>query len=196
MEFHKLRSNKGHLINGPLILKPKVFHDERGFFYENWNFNNFNKIIGKEIIFKQENISFSSKGVLRGLHYQLDPKSQSKLIRCTKGEVLDVIVDLRLSSETFGEYISILLSEENKFQFWIPKGFAHGFLTLSEDAEFSYKVDEFWEKSLEKSILWNDKILNIDWPISRLNSNKVLLSDKDKNAFSLSKAIEEGNIFS
>ena len=126
-------------------------------FLRNWNFNNFNKIIGKEIIFKQENISFSSKGVLRGLHYQLDPKSQSKLIRCTKGEVLDVIVDLRLSSETFGEYISILLSEENKLQFWIPKGFAHGFLTLSEYAEFSYKVDEFWEKSLEKSISWNDK---------------------------------------
>mgnify|MGYP001209587547 CR=1 FL=1 len=196
MEFHKLRSNKGNEIYGPLILKPKVFHDERGFFYENWNFNNFNKIIGKEIIFKQENISFSSKGVLRGLHYQLDPKSQSKLIRCTKGEVLDVIVDLRLSSETFGEYISILLSEENKLQFWIPKGFAHGFLTLSEYAEFSYKVDEFWEKSLEKSISWNDKILNIDWPISRLNGNKVLLSDKDKNAFSLSKAIEEEYIFS
>ena len=196
MEFHKLRSNKGNVINGPLILKPKVFHDERGFFYENWNFNNFNKIIGEEIIFKQENISFSSKGVLRGLHYQLDPKSQSKLIRCTKGEVLDVIVDLRLSSKTFGEYISILLSEENKLQFWIPKGFAHGFLTLSDHAEFSYKVDEFWEKSLEKSILWNDKILNIDWPISRLNRNKVLLSDKDKNAYSLSKAVEEEYIFS
>ena len=128
MEYFKINSNKGKFIKGPLIIKPKIFLDNRGYFFESWNHTEFNKIISREINFVQDNHSKSKFGVLRGLHYQLRPKAQAKLVRCTKGEVFDVLVDIRKDSDTDGEWTSVLLNAKNKLQLWIPEGFVHGFL--------------------------------------------------------------------
>lgn len=147
-----------------LLIEPRVFVDNRGFFFESFNLYEFRQATSLNISFVQDNHSKSLKGVLRGLHYQLPPYSQGKLIRVIQGEVFDVAIDLRKSSPTFGKYASKILSSENKYQIWIPEGFAHGFLTLSESAEVIYKTTNFYSKANDRSIIWNDPLLNIKWP--------------------------------
>lgn len=159
------------------IIESKVFGDERGFFFESFNQKQFEEAIGRTVTFVQDNHSKSSKGVLRGLHYQLPPYAQGKLVRCVVGEVFDVAVDIRKNSLTFGQWVGVHLSAENKRLFWIPEGFAHGFVTLSETAEFLYKTTNYYHRESEGAILWNDPELNIEWPIGG-----ALLSEKDKNA--------------
>jgi len=148
-----------------LLIEPQVFGDDRGFFYESFNQNKFEEAMGKKINFVQDNHSKSVKGVLRGLHYQLPPKAQGKLVRAIQGEVFDVAVDIRRSSPTFGKWVGEILSSDNKKQMWIPKGFAHGFLTLSNTAEFLYKTTDFYSKNYEQAIRWNDESINIKWPM-------------------------------
>ena len=159
------------------IIEPKVFGDERGFFFESFNQKLFEDAIGRPVTFVQDNHSKSSKGVLRGLHYQLPPHAQGKLVRCVVGEVFDVAVDIRKSSPTFGQSVGINLSSENKRQLWIPEGFAHGFLTLSETAEFLYKTTNFYYQASEQAIRWDDRDIAITWP-----KIDVLLSSKDLSA--------------
>jgi dTDP-4-dehydrorhamnose 3,5-epimerase len=156
------------------IIEPKVFGDERGFFYESFNHAKFEAAIGQKVEFVQDNHSKSVKGVLRGLHYQIQ-HPQGKLVRCTRGEVFDVAVDLRKSSPTFGQSVALTLSEENKRQLWIPAGFAHGFVVVSEVAEFLYKTTDYWYPEFERSLLWNDSELNVDWP----QGADIQLSKKD-----------------
>lgn len=169
------------------IFEPKVFGDERGFFFESFNQKVFEAAIGRKVDFVQDNHSKSTKGVLRGLHYQLPPMAQGKLVRVVQGEVFDVAVDIRKSSPTFGKWVGVNLSAENKRQLWIPEGFAHGFLTLSETAEFLYKTTNFYSQVHEGAIVWNDEILDIAWPdIDFLN-----LSNKDEMA----PAFKNGDMF-
>jgi len=163
-------------LKGCYILEPKVFNDDIGYFLESFNSKKFNELLGVDIKFVQDNESFSSKGVLRGLHYQLGQHAQAKLVRVVKGEVLDVAVDIRKKSKTFGQYISVVLSENNKKQLFVPRGFAHGFIVLSETAIFSYKCDNHYNKQSEGGIIYNDPKLNIDW---KLPNNEFILSDKD-----------------
>ncbi|MEA3466235.1 MAG: dTDP-4-dehydrorhamnose 3,5-epimerase [Thermodesulfobacteriota bacterium] len=146
-----------------LIIEPTVFGDERGFFMESWHHKAFNEAVGREVNFVQDNHSRSTKGVLRGLHYQIQ-QPQGKLVRCVVGEVFDVAVDLRKSSATFGTWIGCHLSAENKRQFWVPEGFAHGFLVLSESADFLYKTTEYYAPEHERCIRWNDAKIGIEWP--------------------------------
>lgn len=164
-------------IDGLVIIEPKVFGDHRGYFMETFQKNTFNSNV-TETEFIQDNESKSSKGVLRGLHFQLPPYQQAKLVRVIEGEVLDVAVDLRKDSKTYGQHYSILLSGENKKQFFVPRGFAHGFVVLSETAIFSYKVDNLYAPTHDSGILWNDETLNIDWNIA---TELIQLSEKDKN---------------
>ena len=163
-------------IEGLLIIKPKVFEDDRGHFFESFNKTVFFKN-GLSLEFVQDNQSLSNKNVLRGLHFQTPPYAQGKLIRVIKGSVLDVAVDIRKSSPTYGKHISIELSEYNKMMFYIPEGFAHGFLTLEDNTIFSYKCTNFFNKESEGSLFWNDRDLNINWGITN-----PILSDKDKVA--------------
>ncbi|MFM5840751.1 dTDP-4-dehydrorhamnose 3,5-epimerase [Aeromonas caviae] len=165
-----------------LIFEPKVFGDERGFFFESFNHKLFEEAVGYPVTFVQDNHSKSSKGVLRGLHYQLPPHAQGKLVRCVAGEVFDVAVDIRKSSPTFGQWVGVNLSAENKRQLWIPEGFAHGFVTLSESADFLYKTTNYYHRESEGSIYWNDSEINIEWPIEG-----ALLSEKDKVAQTFSE---------
>ena len=158
------------------VIDPNIFEDNRGYFFESFNRNTFNNLIGQNINFIQDNESFSSKGVLRGLHYQVGEYAQAKLVRVIKGKVLDIAVDIRKNSPTFGEHVSVELSEENKKQLFIPRGFAHGFVVLSDTAIFSYKCDNFYNKGSEGGIIYNDKDLNIDWVLSE---NEFIISDKD-----------------
>ena len=158
-----------------LVIKPDVFEDERGYFFETFNKEKFVGNIENEFV--QDNESSSQKGVLRGLHFQNPPYAQGKLVRVIKGAVLDVVVDIRKKSSTYGQWNSIVLSEKNKTMFWVPPGFAHGFLTLENNTIFSYKCTQFYNKESEGSILWNDPILNIDWEI-----DEPILSEKDKIA--------------
>jgi len=160
------------------IFEPMVFNDERGFFFESFNKKFFQESINSKIEFVQDNHSRSSKGVLRGLHYQLDPFAQGKLVRVVTGEVFDVAVDIRVNSKNFGKWFGAKLSADNKKQLWIPRGFAHGFLTLSDSAEFLYKTTNFYDKQSERSIIWNDPDINIDWG----SELKPIVSLKDKNA--------------
>ena len=161
-------------IEGLLIIKPDVFRDERGYFFESYNKERFAKE-GLTMNFVQDNESKSSKGVLRGLHFQKPPFAQGKLVRVVKGAVMDVAVDLRKDSPTYGKWESVILSEENKLQFWIPEGFAHGFVTLENDTIFNYKCTNIYNKESEGSLLWNDPDINIDWKI-----DDPILSEKDK----------------
>jgi dTDP-4-dehydrorhamnose 3,5-epimerase len=161
-----------------LIIEPTVFGDDRGFFYESYNERKWHEATGLKTRFVQDNHSRSNRGVLRGLHYQLSPAAQGKLVRCVVGEVFDVAVDLRRGSPTFGRWEGVHLSAENKRQFWIPEGFAHGFLVLSEFAEFLYKATEYYAPEHERSILWNDPDLAVAWPIS----GTPVLSWKDRAA--------------
>ncbi|MBQ5981204.1 MAG: dTDP-4-dehydrorhamnose 3,5-epimerase [Prevotella sp.] len=171
-------------IKGVYILEPRVFQDARGYFMETWNQADFDKHVGK-VTFIQDNESKSSYGVLRGLHYQKGEFSQAKLVRVIKGKVLDVAVDIRKSSPTFGKYVLVELSEENKRQLFIPRGFAHGFLVLSEEAVFTYKVDNVYAPQAEAGIKWNDEDIAIEWPI---NPQDLVLSEKDSRALSLKEA--------
>ena len=162
-------------LNGLVVLKPTVFKDNRGYFMVSYNQKNINKLFGN-VNFVQDNESESSRGVLRGLHFQNPPYAQSKLVRCLKGKVLDVALDLRNDSKTYGMIETILLSEENKEQLFIPKGFAHGFVVISESATLSYKVDNYYKPEFESGIIWNDPGLNIDW---RINKTEIRVSEKD-----------------
>jgi dTDP-4-dehydrorhamnose 3,5-epimerase len=159
-----------------LVIEPKVFGDARGFFFESFNQAAFDAAVGKHVSFVQDNHSRSAKGVLRGLHYQIQ-RPQGKLVRVTRGAVYDVAVDIRKSSPTFGQWVGVELSEENQKQFWVPAGFAHGFLVLSESADFLYKTTEYYAPAHEKCIVWNDVDLNIQWPVAGL---EPLLSQKDQ----------------
>lgn len=163
-------------LEGCFIIEPIAFEDERGSFFESFNKNKFNNITGKDIDFVQDNQSFSTKGVVRALHYQLGEHAQAKLVRVLDGKVIDVAVDLRKDSPTFGEHVSLELSDKNKKQLFIPRGFAHGFSVLSETATFFYKCDNFYHKASEGGIIFNDKTLNIDWG---LPLNEVKVSAKD-----------------
>jgi dTDP-4-dehydrorhamnose 3,5-epimerase len=158
------------------VIEPTVFEDERGFFFESFNHKKFEEAIGRSVTFVQDNHSKSSKGVLRGLHYQLPPHAQGKLVRVVQGEVFDVAVDIRKSSPTFGQWVAETLSANNKKQLWVPEGFAHGFLTLSETAEFLYKTMSYYSKEHERTIRWDDETLCIRWPFShrRISSHKDL----------------------
>ena len=172
-------------IKGVFIIEPKVFNDARGYFFEAWKKAEYEEKIGN-VDFIQDNESKSSYGVLRGLHYQKGEYSQSKLVRVIKGKVLDVAVDIRRSSPTFGQHVMVELSEENKRQFFIPRGFAHGFLVLSEEAIFTYKVDNVYAPNAEAGIRWNDPQLGIEWPI---DPKDVVTSEKDLVAPLLSEAV-------
>jgi len=166
-----------------LIIEPKVFGDDRGFFYESYNQKKFQHATGIECDFVQDNHSLSSQGVLRGLHYQIK-QPQGKLVRVVSGEVCDVVVDIRRSSETYGKWVSVELSAESKRQLWIPEGFAHGFLVLSKSAEFLYKTTDYYAPDYERCIKWNDQKLAIDWPIA----GKPIVSEKDAEGMSLTNA--------
>lgn len=158
-----------------LIIEPKVFGDERGFFYESFNERRFTELTGVATKFVQDNHSKSAKNVLRGLHYQIQ-QPQGKLVRVVAGEVFDVAVDIRKSSSTFGQWVGVTLSADNKRQLWIPPGFAHGFVVTSDSAEFLYKTTDYWAPEFERSILWNDPAIGISWPME----NEPQLSVKDK----------------
>ena len=175
----KLKNNNGDFVDGPLLIIPKLFKDHRGHFMESWNKDDFNSLLKREIDFVQDNQSKSIKGVLRGLHFQLSPFEQAKLVRCINGKVFDVAVDIRKNSLTFGTWIGMFLSSKNNNQFWIPEGFAHGFLTISKVAEIHYKTTSFWSKNHERALNWADKSINIKWP---LNDENIIISNKDSKA--------------
>ena len=165
------------------MIEPTVFGDERGFFYESFNQQRFAELTGITCSFVQDNHSKSAKGVLRGLHYQIQ-QPQGKLVRVTTGSVFDVSVDLRKNSPTFGRWVGVVLSAANKRQLWIPEGFAHGFLVTSDNAEFLYKTTDYWAPEFERSLLWNDPAIGIDWPLD----GEPLLSRKDKTATLMANA--------
>lgn len=172
-------------ISDVLILEPKVFGDARGFFFESYSEHDFQQATGLDVKFVQDNHSRSSKGVLRGLHYQLPPHAQGKLVRCVRGAVFDVAVDIRKSSRTFGQWVAVELSEDNHKQLWIPPGFAHGFLTLTDAAEFLYKTTAYYAPACDRGIAWNDPAIDVPWPDVGAPPQ---LSAKDQGAPSLSMA--------
>ena len=180
MRAESLRGSGGAVVEGPLLLTPQVFGDDRGFFLESWNGERWQELLathGQSLVpFVQDNHSRSARGVLRGLHWQLPPHPQAKLVRCVLGSIFDVAVDLRRGSPSFGQWLGAELSATNHQQLWIPVGFAHGFLTLSEHAEVLYKTTDFWSRSCERALRWDDPDLAIGWP--QLES-APLLSDKD-----------------
>jgi dTDP-4-dehydrorhamnose 3,5-epimerase len=167
-----------------ILFTPKVYGDERGFFYESFNQQRFEELTGLKREFVQDNHSKSQQGVLRGQHYQLPPKAQGKLVRVVQGEVFDVVVDIRKSSATFGQWVGAILSAENKQQLWIPDGFAHGFVTLSETAEFLYKTTDYYAPEFERCIAWDESKIGIDWPMTL----SPQLSAKDQQGTSLEAA--------
>lgn len=194
MNAERLQAPSGTALAGPLLITPRVFGDDRGFFFESWNQRAFAEALqadGQPVPhFVQDNHSRSSQGVLRGLHYQLPPHPQGKLVRCVVGEIFDVAVDLRRASSTFGQWVGAKLSAANHQQLWVPAGFAHGFLTLSEQAEVLYKTTDFWSRDCERAIRWDDPQLAIAWP-PLLGSNVAAgprLSQKDAAAASLNVA--------
>ena len=170
-------------IRDVILIEPKVFGDERGFFFESFNQAKFEAAIGRQVSFVQDNHSRSVKNVLRGLHYQIQ-QPQGKLVRVAQGEVFDVAVDLRKSSPSFGQWVGEILSAENKRQLWVPEGFAHGFVVISESAEFLYKTTDYWAPEFERSIAWNDPAIGIQWPLQ----GEAILSAKDQQALPLAKA--------
>lgn len=177
-------------IHDVILFEPTVFEDTRGYFFESFSNRIFNEAVGRDVVFVQDNHSKSIHGVVRGLHYQLNPHPQGKLVRVTRGEVFDVAVDIREDSPTFGRWVGAYLSCENKKQLWVPEGFAHGFITLSDEAELLYKTTGYYNKDCDRSILWNDGDLAIDWPLHYIQRN-VIVSDKDLNA----KKFKEADYF-
>lgn len=167
-----------------LVVEPKVFGDARGFFVESFNQKAFDEAVGRHVDFVQDNHSRSAIGVLRGLHYQIQ-KAQGKLVRVVRGAVFDVAVDMRRSSQTFGQWVGVELSEENHKQLWVPEGFAHGFLVVSQAADFLYKTTEYYSPAHERAVRWNDRDINVEWPM--IGASPVL-SDKDRKAASLANA--------
>ncbi|MCF6279439.1 MAG: dTDP-4-dehydrorhamnose 3,5-epimerase [Flavobacteriaceae bacterium] len=163
-------------LKGCLIIEPTIFKDDRGYFYETFNQQKFEELTGQTVSFVQDNESMSSRGVLRGLHYQIGEFAQAKLVRVVQGSVLDVAVDIRKDSPTYGEHISIEISSENKKQLFVPRGFAHGFVVLSKTVMFLYKCDNFYNEQSERGIIYNDKTLNIDWQIPK---HELITSEKD-----------------
>lgn len=174
-----------------ILIEPKAFGDERGFFFESFNQQQFDEAVGHHVEFVQDNHSRSTKGVLRGLHYQMPPFAQGKLVRVVSGEVFDVAVDIRESSSTFGQWVGAYLSEENKNQLWVPEGFAHGFIVLSESADFIYKTTNYYSPESERSIIWSDKDISIGWPYKE---NKKV-SEKDGNSPTFKAVISTGDVF-
>jgi len=195
MQVEQLQNPQGATINGPLLISPRAFGDERGWFFESWNQSKFDEAIGEAVVFSQDNHSRSVQGVLRGLHYQLKPEPQAKLVRASMGEIFDVAVDIRQNSATFGQWVGATLSAENKQQLWVPEGFAHGFLTLSDVAEVQYKARGFWNKACERAIVWNDSSIKIEWPLDQLQDVEVSLSSKDADAATLNQAKAAGDVF-
>ena len=195
MKIEPVKSSNKLIIDGPLILIPEKFSDKRGYFYESWNSNNFNTAINREISFVQDNHSKSIFGVIRGLHFQNKLNAQAKLIRVISGNIIDIIVDLRTNSSTFKEWASINLNKKNRKQIWIPEGFAHGFITISKNAEINYKANNYWNKESERTIIWNDKDLNINWNLKNLKLKNPILSDKDLIAKSFIDLERENELF-
>lgn len=173
MRINKLK------IKDLILIEPQIFYDNRGYFFESFNKKRIKEAINLDLSLVQCNSSLSYHGVVRGLHYQVNPKSQGKLIRVLKGEIYDVAVDIRHDSKSFGQYEALYLSEENKKMLWIPSGFAHGFMVTSEVAEIEYFVTDYYDSFLERGILWNDKEINIRWPLDKIKNN-LIISDKDK----------------
>ena len=178
MKIRNCKHNKNGVFDGPLILEPSIFKDSRGLFFESWNMYNFNEIIPHKTKFVQDNQSISRKGVLRGMHYQLPPMDQGKLVRCVNGAVFDVIVDIRKESNTYAHWAGINLDSVNHNQLWIPPGFAHGFLALEDNTIFEYKVTNYWSKKYERSLIWNDSTISIDWP----DFDRISISQKDSKS--------------
>jgi dTDP-4-dehydrorhamnose 3,5-epimerase len=170
------------------VIEPRVFEDERGFFFESFNEEKFNEAVGNTLRFVQDNHSMSKKNVLRGLHYQLPPKAQGKLVRVVQGEIYDVAVDIRKGSPTFGKWVAETLSAENRKQLWIPSGFAHGFLVTSETAEVLYKTTDYWAPDLERTIKWDDDTLKINWGLSK---TQPTMATKDLEG----KTLSSSNLF-
>ena len=195
MEIENSLNYSPYKIKGLYIITPDIYEDERGFFFESWNMEKFNSIVQENINFYQDNHSLSSKGVLRGLHYQIKPFDQGKLVRCIKCEIYDIAVDIRINSSIFAKWCGVYLNEKNKKQLWIPSGFAHGFFTTTDVAEVLYKTTQIWSKEHEKSIIWNDQTINIKWPINESKIKMPLVNEKDSKAKTLSEVIEKGEIF-
>ena len=204
MPAETLCSASGQPLSGPLLITPQVFGDERGFFYESWNERRFRADLitagvpaaeAEALQFRQDNHSRSSRGVLRGLHFQLPPEPQGKLVRCSMGAILDVAVDLRRGSPSYGQWVGAELSAENHQQLWVPVGFAHGFLTLSELAEVQYKASGFWNRDCERSLRWDDPALAITWPLQRAGVQEPLLAAKDAEAPLLAALEAAGELF-
>ena len=195
MQFEQLKTLDGELIEGPLLLTPQAYGDERGWFFESWNQRRLDDAVGEAVHFSQDNHSRSVRGVLRGLHYQLAPQPQAKLVRASVGSIFDVAVDIRRSSPTFGRWVGAELTAENRCQLWVPEGFAHGFLTLSPVAEVQYKARGFWNKDCERAIRWNDPHLAIAWPETPLAGVSVSLSAKDAEAPGFLDAQTSGDVF-
>ncbi|WP_225866504.1 dTDP-4-dehydrorhamnose 3,5-epimerase [Prochlorococcus marinus] len=169
------------MFEGLYLLKPKVFNDDSGYFMESWNRKIILNILKKDIDFCQDNLSFSKQGVLRGLHFQKDPFAQDKLVSCIQGSIFDVAVDLRSNSKTFGKWVGVFLNDRDNEQLFIPKGFANGFLTLSESAYVKYKTTEYYSFESERYVIWNDKVLKIRWPLNKINFRNPIVSKKDSN---------------
>lgn len=195
MQFERLQSPQGATVDGPLLVSPRAFGDDRGWFFESWNQRTFDAAVGEAVVFSQDNHSRSIQGVLRGLHYQLAPEPQAKLVRASIGEIFDVAVDIRQDSATFGQWVGARLSAENKQQLWVPEGFAHGFLTLSPVAEVQYKARGFWNKACERAIRWDDTTIAIQWPLDSLEGAEINLSAKDADAPTLDLAKAAGDMF-
>ena len=195
MKSIRVINSNGIELNDLLLISPKIFPDARGFFFESWNQRDFDNLIGDKIIFKQDNHSMSKKGVLRGIHYQLPPFDQGKLVRCSRGRIYDFVIDLRKYSSSFAQWFWIELSAQNQKQFWIPAGFGHGFLTLSEEAEVQYKTTNYWNKEAEITLNFYDQDLKIELPLENLSSDKIQLSLKDKNSSNLKELIKNNKIF-
>ena len=195
MQVDQLQCPQGRIIKGPLLISPQAFGDERGWFFESWNQRKFDRAMGEAVVFSQDNHSRSVQGVMRGLHYQLSPEPQAKLVRASIGEIFDVAVDIRQGSATYGQWVGAHLSAENKQQLWVPEGFAHGFLTLSAVAEVQYKARGYWNKACERAIRWDDTTIGIQWPLDQLGTAEVSLSGKDADAPTLDQAKAAGEIF-
>ena len=204
MPAETLCNAAGQPLSGPLLITPHLFSDDRGFFYESWNERRFRHDLissgvpageAEALQFRQDNHSRSSRGVLRGMHFQLPPHPQGKLVRCSVGAIFDVAVDLRRGSPSYGQWVSAELSAENHQQLWVPVGFAHGFLTLSELAEVQYKASGFWNRDCERSLRWNDPALQIAWPLNRAGVVEPLLAAKDGEAPFLAELQAAGELF-
>jgi dTDP-4-dehydrorhamnose 3,5-epimerase len=186
MKAESLSTTSGQPMEGPLLITPDVYGDDRGFFFESWNERHWGELLstyGQEAQpFVQDNHSLSAQGVLRGLHWQIPPHPQGKLVRCVVGEIFDVAVDLRRSSPSFGQWVGAKVSASNHRQLWIPVGFAHGFLTLSKQAEVLYKTTDFWSQDCERSLNWDDPIAAIDWQKKAIHGLTYKLSEKDAKA--------------